>query len=65
MREKRAGGAVMRGGRCALGDLLPDRLGELLSELDAPLVEAVDPPDGAEDEDLVFVERDEASKGEW
>ena len=36
-----------------------DALGELLAELDAPLVERVDPPHDALREDAVLVERDE------
>jgi len=45
--------------RRELGD---DRSGQLLAELDAPLVERVDVPDDALDEDLVLVERDEPSE---
>src|SRR3546814_9416359 len=37
--------------------------GELLAELDAPLVEGVDAPDAALHEDLVLVEGDEAAEG--
>ena len=39
---------------------LGDDLGrERLAELDAPLIERVDPPDGALGEDAVLVQRDE------
>src|SRR5213079_2311428 len=37
-------------------------LGEDLAELDAPLVEGVDVPDGALDEDLLLVEGDELAE---
>ena len=38
------------------------RLGQLLAQLHAPLVEAVDVPDDALDEDLVLVERDQRAE---
>ncbi len=44
---------------CELGD---DPLGEHLAELDAPLVEGVDPPDRALGEDRVLVQRDELAE---
>src|SRR5690606_20457498 len=37
--------------------------GHLLAQLDAPLVEGVDAPDGALDEDDVLVEGDELAQG--
>ena len=36
-----------------------DAVGQHFAEFDAPLVERIDIPDGALDEDFVFVERDE------
>ena len=51
------------------GDLLvglqlrDDAAGELLAELNAPLIEAVDVPDDALDENLVLVHRDESAEG--
>ncbi len=39
-----------------------DAVGQHFAELDAPLVERIDIPDGALDEDLVFVERDELAQ---
>ena len=44
-------------------DQRQERGGELLAELDAPLVEAVDAPDHALDEHPVLVERDDPAEG--
>ena len=41
-----------------------DDLGELLAELDSPLIETVDVPDDALGENLVLIQGDEPAKGE-
>lgn len=59
------------GGRIVGSDLLTraqlwqDALGELLSELNSPLVEGVDVPDDSLDKDLVLVDGDQTSKSSW
>ena len=52
----------MAGDRRVARELGQDLAGQLLAELDAPLVEAVDVPDHALDEDLVLVERDQRAQ---
>src|SRR3546814_3744122 len=47
------------------GQLLKDRLGELFAEFDPPLVEGVDPPDTALDENLVFVQGEQHAQVMW
>ena len=42
-----------------------DALGKYLSQLDAPLAERVDLPDGALSEDAVFVQRDQFPMVAW
>jgi hypothetical protein len=44
------------------GEALANVFGEDFAEFDAPLVEAVDAPDGAADEDTVFVQGDERAQ---
>ena len=46
------------------GEALAEVFGEDFAEFDAPLVEAVDAPDGAADEDAVFVQGDERAQAE-
>ncbi len=43
-------------------ELGKDDLGELLAELDAELIEAVDVPDDSLYEDLVLIERDQSAE---
>ena len=47
------------------GELGGDAVGQLLAELDAPLVEAVDPPHDALDEHEVLVESDQLTEYGW
>src|SRR6478609_11978384 len=55
--DQRLRGGVLLGGHGRVArDRRPQLLGELLAELDAPLVEAVDAPHGALDEGDVLVE---------
>src|SRR5215469_1184388 len=57
------------GGRCMPASGILDRrrelLSDLLAELDAPLVEGVDPPHDALGQYVVLVERDEATESRW
>ena len=46
-------------------ELGQDGLGELLTEFDSPLVEAVDVPDDALDEDLVLVQGKDGNPNSW
>src|SRR6478672_10369622 len=62
MSDQAIGGAVMTLNGLALGELGKDAGRERLAELDAPLIEAVDRPDHALNEDLVLVERDQRSE---
>ena len=65
LRDEGVGRGVVREGGLLLGDeFAHDLLREDLAELDAPLVEGVDVPDDALDEDLVLVERDERAERE-
>ena len=57
------GGAVVGGDGPGFFELGEDGLGELLAELDAPLIEGVDVPDDALGENLVLVEGDERAEG--
>src|SRR5256885_7023114 len=61
--DERVGRAVVRQlGIAGGGQLGDDAVGQGLAELDAPLIERVDPPDRALREDLVLVERDQRAE---
>src|SRR6185436_2412820 len=57
--QRVGGGVVPERGLVSALELRRDPAGERLAQLHAPLVERVDPPDGALHEHLVLVERDE------
>ncbi len=57
------GAVVLELGLCRRLQLGNDVLGKLLAELHTPLVEGVDPPDGALGEDAVLIEGDKGSEG--
>src|SRR6185295_6525276 len=61
--QRVGGGVVPERGLVSALELRRDPAGERLAQLHAPLVERVDPPDGALHEHLVLVERDEAAEG--
>ena len=61
--DKTVGGAVVVEFSVSLGKFREDLLGELLTEFNAPLVVAVDVPNHALREDLVFVHGDEGAEG--
>ena len=60
--DETVGGAVVVEFSVSLGEFRKDLLGELLAEFNTPLVVAVDVPDNALREDLVFVHGDESAK---
>src|SRR4051794_36704072 len=60
--DQAVGGAVVARDRGVALELGQDLAGELLAQLHAPLVEAVDVPDDALDEDLVLVEGDQRAQ---
>src|SRR5215207_2239452 len=62
--DERVGAAVVREVGLRAGELGDDRGGELLAELDAPLVERVDVPDRPLGEHLVLVGRNQLSERE-
>ena len=61
--DQSVGGAVVVEFSVSLGKFRKDLLGELLAEFNTPLVVAVDVPDHALREDLVFVHGDEGAEG--
>src|SRR4051812_43314047 len=60
--DQSTGRGVVAGDRRVAVELGQDLRSELLAELDAPLIEAVDVPDDALDEDLVLVQRDQRAE---
>ena len=60
--DEPVGGAVVVQFGVGLGEFRKDLLGELLAEFNTPLVVAVDVPDNALGEDLVFVHGDEGAE---
>src|SRR5476651_2168650 len=62
MVDEAVGRAVVAGDYARLFEFGQDRLGQLLAEFDAPLVEGVDVPDDALRENLVLVEGNENSE---
>ena len=60
--DEPVGGAVVVEFRVGHGKFREDLLGELLTEFNTPLVVAVDVPDNALCEDLVFVHGDEGAE---
>lgn len=61
--DELSGGALVAGGGFAGFEFGVNIFGEDFAEFDAPLVEGIDVPNGALDEDLVLVEGNELAEG--
>src|SRR3712207_312843 len=64
MADQAVGGTVVIANRLAPREFRKNPRGKLLAELDSPLVEAVQVPDDALNENLVFVEGDQGAEPE-
>src|ERR1051325_11223691 len=64
-RDKAGGAWVLSAGWRSRRQQRQDAPGDLLSQFHAPLVEAVDVPQATLHSDLMLVERDQPSHGEW